>query len=154
MAYSPQAVRAADLLQQPETVAERRSPARQRTAGNGEFYSWIYMRISGILLVLLIFGHLIFMHLLEGGVSRVNFAFVAGRWAGPFWQTYDWAMLFLATIHGANGMRIVITDYIRSPQRRFWAKMALYSAAVFMLLLGTLTIVTFDPELALRQAAG
>jgi succinate dehydrogenase / fumarate reductase membrane anchor subunit len=147
-ATNAQALRSAQLLDQPETYTGRRSPARQRASSNTEFYSWIFMRISGILLVLLIFGHLIFMHLLEGGVNRVNFAFVAGRWAGPFWQTYDWAMLFLATIHGANGMRVVITDYIRSPQRRFWAKMLLYATAVFMLLLGTLTIVTFDPDFA------
>lgn len=148
---SPQAVHAAELLEQPEVKGGRRSPARQRTASNSEFYSWIYMRVSGILLVLLIFGHLAIMHLIEGGVNRVNFAFVAGRWAGPFWQTYDWAMLFLATIHGANGMRVVVTDYVRSPQKRFWAKMALYAAATLMLLLGTLTIVTFDPDLALPR---
>lgn len=145
------ALQAAEKLNQPETQAERRAPARQRTSSNVELYSWIYMRVSGILLVLLIFGHLIVMHLLEGGVSRVNFAFVAGRWAGPFWQTWDWAILFLASIHGANGMRIVITDYIRAPQARFWAKMLLYTATVFMLLLGTLTIVTFDPGAALPR---
>lgn len=124
------------------------SPARQRTRSNTEFYSWVFMRVSGILLIFLIFGHIWIMHLIEGGVSRVNFAFVAGRWAGPFWQTYDWAMLFLATIHGANGMRIIITDYIRAPQKRFWAKMALYVTAAFMLLLGTIVIVTFNPELS------
>ncbi|HUH06277.1 MAG TPA: succinate dehydrogenase hydrophobic membrane anchor subunit [Egibacteraceae bacterium] len=133
----------AATLHQPSTPA----PARQRIASNTELYSWVFMRVSGILLIFLIFGHLWIMHLIEGGVSRVNFAFVAGRWAGPFWQTYDWAMLFLATIHGANGMRIVITDYVRSPQRRFWAKMALYTVAAFMLILGTLVIVTFDPNL-------
>ncbi|CAN5402563.1 succinate dehydrogenase hydrophobic membrane anchor subunit [soil metagenome] len=136
----------------PQHPAAGVSPARQRATSNSEFYSWIFMRISGILLVFLLLGHIAIMHLLEGGVGRVNFAFVAGRWAGPFWQTYDWALLFLATIHGANGMRIVITDYVRSPQKRFWAKMALYCVAGFMLLLGTLVIVTFNPELG-RPAA-
>ena len=125
-------------------------PARQRTAGNTELYSWIFMRVSGILLVLLLFGHLWIMHLIEGGVSRVNFAFVAGRLASPFWQTYDWALLFLATIHGMNGMRIIISDYVRTPQKRFWAKMGLYTTAAFMLLLGTLVIITFDPSLPVQ----
>ena len=138
----------ATVLNPTQTRPAATSPARQRTQGNTEFYSWIFMRVSGILLVALIFGHISIMHLLEGGVSRVNFAFVAGRWAGPFWQTYDWAMLFLATIHGTNGMRIVVRDYVRSPQRRFWAKMGLYVMAGLMLLLGTLTIVTFNPNLA------
>lgn len=126
------------------------SSARQRTTGSTELYSWIFMRISGILLVMLLFGHLWIMHLIEGGVSRVNFAFVAGRLASPFWQTYDWALLFLATIHGMNGMRIIISDYVRTPQKRFWAKMALFTVAAFMMLLGTLVIVTFDPTLALE----
>lgn len=137
-------------LNTPEVRSRALQPARQRTSGNSELYSWIFMRVSGIVLVLLLLGHLWIMHLIEGGVSRVNFAFVAGRLASPFWQTYDWALLFLATIHGANGMRIIITDYVRKPQRRFWAKMALYSTAAFMLLLGTLVIVTFDPALPLE----
>lgn len=125
-------------------------PVRQRAASNTELYSWIFMRVSGILLVLLLFGHLWIMHLIEGGVSRVNFAFVAGRLASPFWQTYDWALLFLATIHGMNGMRIIISDYVRTPQKRFWAKMGLYTTAAFMLLLGTLVIITFDPSLPVQ----
>lgn len=134
-------------LNTPEVRSQALQPARQRTSSNSELYSWIFMRVSGIVLVLLLLGHLWIMHLIEGGVSRVNFAFVAGRLASPFWQTYDWALLFLATIHGGNGMRIIITDYVRNPQRRFWAKMALYATAAFMLLLGTLVIVTFDPTL-------
>jgi succinate dehydrogenase / fumarate reductase membrane anchor subunit len=133
-----------------ENRARALQPAKQRTATNTEMYSWIFMRVSGIVLVLLIFGHLWIMHLIEGGVERVNFAFVAGRLASPFWQTYDWALLFLATIHGGNGMRIIIQDYIRSPQKRFWSKTALYLVAAFMLLLGTLVIVTFDPTLPLE----
>jgi succinate dehydrogenase membrane anchor subunit len=126
------------------TTPEVSSP-RQRTISNAEFYSWIFMRISGILLIGLIFTHLGIMHLIEGGVSRVNFAFVCGRWSGPFWQTWDWAQLFLATLHGANGMRWIIRDYVRHPQRRFWSLMVLYVAATFMIALGTLTIVTFSP---------
>jgi succinate dehydrogenase / fumarate reductase, membrane anchor subunit len=141
----------ASVIADPGSRGRALEPARQRTVSNTEFYSWIFMRVSGILLIFLIFGHLYVMHLIEGGVERVNFAFVAGRWAGPFWQTYDWAMLFLATIHGGNGMRIIITDYVRSDMGRFWAKMALYTIAAFMLLLGTLTIVRFDPTMALPQ---
>jgi succinate dehydrogenase / fumarate reductase membrane anchor subunit len=126
-------------------VDTRVSPARQRASSNAEFYSWIFMRVSGILLIGLIFTHIGIMHLIEGGVGRVNFAFVCGRWSGPFWQTWDWAQLFLATLHGANGMRWIITDYVRNPQRRFWAKTVLYIVAAFMIVLGTITIVTFSP---------
>jgi succinate dehydrogenase / fumarate reductase, membrane anchor subunit len=42
-------------------------------------------------------------------------------------------------------MRWIITDYVRHPQRRFWAKTVLYLVAGFMIVLGTITIVTFSP---------
>jgi len=135
------------------TAARPTSTARQRASSSLELYSWIFMRISGILLVFLVIGHLLIMHILDGGVSRVNFAFVAGRWANPFWQTYDWAMLVLATVHGANGMRVIADDYIRRDNRRMYTKFALYTLALFMIILGTLVIVTFDPNLGDAAAA-
>ena len=121
------------------------SPARQRVGSSVEFYSWIFMRVSGILLVVLVLGHLFIMHIIDGGVTRVNFAFVAGRWSNPFWQTYDWAMLALATVHGGNGVRIIIEDYVRRDALRTFAKFALYTTAFFMIVLGTFVIVAFNP---------
>ena len=124
----------------------RVSPARQRVGSSVEFYSWIFMRVSGILLVFLVLGHLFIMHIIDGGVARVNFAFVAGRWANPFWQAYDWAMLMLSTVHGANGMRVIADDYIRRDAARAYVKLALYLTAFFMVVLGTFIIVAFDPN--------
>ncbi len=119
--------------------------ARQRVGTSLEFYSWIFMRVSGILLLFLVLGHLTIMHIVDGGVARVNFAFVAGRWSNPFWQTYDWAMLMLATVHGTNGLRIIVEDYIRNDAKRMYTKFVLYTVAFFMLVLGTFVIVAFDP---------
>lgn len=127
-------------------VSDLRAPARQRVGTSFEFYSWIFMRASGILLVFLVLGHLTIMHIMDGGVARVNFAFVAGRWANPFWQTYDWAMLMLATVHGANGMRVILEDYVRDEVTRTWTKFFLYTAAFFMVALGTFVIVAFNPN--------
>ena len=128
------------------------SPARQRAPSSLEFYSWIFMRVSGVLLFLLVVAHVVIMHLLDGGVARVNFAFVAGRWASPFWQTYDWAMLVLATVHGANGMRVLADDYIRDANKRMITKFSLYTMAFFMIILGTVIIVTFNPNLGSETA--
>ena len=71
------------------------------------------MRLSGLLLIVLVLGHLLIMNILDGGVHRINFAFVAGRWSSPFWQFWDLSMLWLAEIHGTNGLRTVINDYAR-----------------------------------------
>jgi len=127
-------------------------PPRTRTKGTGrksrtnfEMLAWLFMRLSGIVLVFLVLGHLIIQLLLDGGVSKISFAFVAGRWASPFW---DLLMLWLAMLHGANGMRTVINDYAERETTRFWLKVLLVTATVFTVLLGTLVIFTFDPTIS------
>jgi succinate dehydrogenase / fumarate reductase membrane anchor subunit len=118
---------------------------RRRRGKNWEKWGWIYMRASGLLLVVLIFGHLLINLYAGGGVSALDFAFVAGKYATPFWQVYDFLLLWLALIHGANGMRTIINDYSsgRFMNRAF--KYALGGSTVVLLLLGTLVIFTFDP---------
>jgi len=120
---------------------------RNSQRSNFELYSWLFMRISGIVLVFLVLGHLFIMNILDGGVQRINFAFVAGRWASPFWQVWDLTMLWLAMLHGTNGMRTIINDYAERDQTRFWLKMLLYVSAGFIILLGTLVVFTFDPNI-------
>ncbi len=87
------------------TIAEPRSAhtAPRRKGPNLEKWGWIYMRVSGVLLVILIFGHLIVNMVMGEGVHQIDFAFVSGKWASPFWQVWDGLMLWLALIHGANG---------------------------------------------------
>ncbi|MBU4464467.1 MAG: succinate dehydrogenase, partial [Actinobacteria bacterium] len=83
-----------------DTIADPRSPyARPRRKGiNLEKAGWVYMRLSGLILVILIFGHL-FVNLVAGdGIRQIDFAFVAGKYASPFWQWWDVSMLWLALI--------------------------------------------------------
>lgn len=126
------------------------TPKAARSGGrtNYEMWSWIFMRVSGIVLVFLVLGHLLIMNVLDGGVQRINFAFVAGRWSSPFWQVWDLLQLWLAMIHGANGLRTIINDYSERDQTRFWLKAALMVATVFTIALGTLVIFTFDPNIS------
>ncbi|MBL1065722.1 succinate dehydrogenase hydrophobic membrane anchor subunit [Streptomyces sp. 7-21] len=130
---------------EPPRARTRRTPKATRT--NFELYGWLFMRLSGILLVVLVLVHLLIQLVLEGGVSKVSFAFVAGRWASPFWQAWDLIMLWLAMLHGCNGLRTIINDYAQRDGTRFWLKMLLYTATVFTVLLGTLVIFTFDPDI-------
>ena len=83
----------------------------------------------------------------DGGVQKVNFAFVAGRWSSPFWRTWDLAQLWLAELHGTLGLRTIINDYAERDLTRFWLKMVLYASAVLVVFLGTLVIFTFDPNI-------
>ncbi|WP_127783894.1 succinate dehydrogenase hydrophobic membrane anchor subunit [Rhodococcus sp. X156] len=115
---------------------------------NFEMYGWIFQRVSGLALLVLVLGHLLIMNVLDGGVHRINFAFVAGRWSSPFWQTWDLLMLWLAELHGANGLRIVINDYARKDSTRFWLQTLLAVSVVLVVVLGTYVIFTFDPNIA------
>ncbi|MFF4184625.1 succinate dehydrogenase hydrophobic membrane anchor subunit [Streptomyces sp. NPDC001691] len=130
-----------------EAPRKRTAKTPKSTRTNFELYGWLFMRLSGIVLVVLVLGHLLIQLVLDGGVSKIGFAFVAGRWASPFWQVWDLTMLWLAMLHGANGLRTVINDYAQRDNTRFWLKMLLYTATVFTVLLGTLVIFTFDPNI-------
>ena len=103
------------------------------------------MRVSGFFLIALIFTHLIVNVMQDGGVHAIDFAFVAGKLANPLWQWFDVTLLWLALIHGTNGMRVVIEDYVyRINLKRFLLGGLAVSTAV-LIVLGTLVIFTLDP---------
>jgi succinate dehydrogenase / fumarate reductase membrane anchor subunit len=133
------------------TIDSPRSPAggsrgrSPRASSNFELNSWLFQRGSGLLLVVLVFGHL-FVNLMVGrGIHAIDFAFVAGKWANPFWQVWDLAMLWLAELHGMNGLRTIINDYATKPTTKLVLKTLLYFSALIVIVLGTLVIFTFDP---------
>ncbi len=119
-----------------------------RRPSSFEVWSWFFMRISGVILLFLVLIHLFIMHVSGSGVEKVDFAFVAERWDNVGWKTFDWIMLFLALLHGANGLRVVIEDYIRGPGVRTFVKGTLYALTVVLMIMGTAVIVTFDPSAA------
>jgi succinate dehydrogenase / fumarate reductase membrane anchor subunit len=123
-----------------------RRPGRDRPSGGFELWSWLFMRISGVVLLFLAVGHVLIMHVLDTGVSRVDFAFVALRWQSPFWRTWDWALLVLALVHGINGLRIVVQDYVRWPAVRFAVNMLFAVTGFALFVLGTVVVFTFDPS--------
>ena len=131
------------------TIESPRSPYLRPPRGkrriNIEKWAWLYMRISGVILVCLIFGHLFVNLMLGDGIKQIDFAFIGGKWSNPFWQIWDLLMLWLALIHGGNGMRTVINDYVTNPKIASALKIALFGTAALLILLGTLVIFTFDP---------
>jgi succinate dehydrogenase / fumarate reductase, membrane anchor subunit len=126
-------------------VIETPNSPRSRKAANWEKYGWLFMRVSGPLLIVLIFTHLMVNLVLGDGIKAINFAFVAGKWADPFWQWWDFAMLWLAMIHGTNGMRTIVNDYTDRAMVRKLLTTTLWAVCGLLILLGTLVIFTFDP---------
>jgi succinate dehydrogenase / fumarate reductase membrane anchor subunit len=119
---------------------------RERPLGGFELWMWLFMRISGIVLVLLAIGHVLIMHLPAGGVSRIDFNFVAVRWDNPAWRVWDWMLLSLALVHGINGLRNITLDYVRRAGLRFAINMIFYTLGFALFVLGTVVVFTFDPS--------
>jgi succinate dehydrogenase / fumarate reductase membrane anchor subunit len=118
---------------------------RERPVGGAELWMWLFMRISGLLLLFLALGHLLIMHLFETGAERIDFGFVATRWESPLWRTWDWMLLMLALIHGVNGLRNITLDYVKPAGLRAAITLLSYVIAFVLMVLGTIIVVTFDP---------
>ena len=57
------------------------------------------------------------------------------------------ALLWLAMLHGANGMRTIIGDYARKNTTKFWLNSLLLLSVGFTLVLGSYVLVTFDASI-------
>lgn len=122
-------------------------------ANKVELFSWYFFRVSGLLLVILALLHVVIMHVVNT-VDKINYEFVADRWGSPFWRVFDFLLLALALLHGVNGGRVSIEDYIRTPGWRIAAHTTLAVIAVVFLILGGLAIVTFSPQAFEAAQAG
>lgn len=110
-----------------------------------ELWSWLFMRVSGVVLLVMVLVHLAINHVFIP-ISAVTFPLVASRWAIPAWRWYDLALLSLALVHGMNGVRIVSDDYVHSPGWRLVLMTLIYSATFLFLLVGAQIILSFPPE--------
>lgn len=118
---------------------------RARPRGSrAELWWWLFMRLSGLVLLFLAVGHVLIMHVVDEGVDRVDFGFVALRWNSLFWKTWDWVMLSLALLHGINGLRVIVLDYVRPPRLRAGITWTFNVIGIALFALGTWVIVSFD----------
>ena len=127
----------------PERVGPPRHSRDRRPRQNFETWSWFFMRVSGLLLLFLALTHFAITHI-TNDVVETDIDFVGRRWSNPLWQIFDWALLVLALLHGLNGLRTIIDDYVRTPARRAAVKAVLYTLSFGLMAFGTLTIFTFS----------
>ncbi|WP_328352134.1 succinate dehydrogenase hydrophobic membrane anchor subunit [Mycobacterium sp. NBC_00419] len=132
----------------PAGLDNPRAPRRRGGMPNFEKYAWLFMRFSGVVLIFLALGHLFIGLMWDGGVYRIDFNYVAQRWASPFWQTWDLLLLWLAQLHGGNGMRTIISDYARKDSTKFWLNSLLVISMLIVLVVGTYVLLTFDPNIS------
>ena len=114
------------------------------TSGGFETFSWYFFRISGIVLIFLVILHLLLNHV-STDVSCTSYQLVSIRYENPFWRLYDCLLLTLALLHGMNGLRIVVDDYVRTRGWRLTLQSAVGIVTLVFFLLGTITLITFHP---------
>ena len=78
---------------------------------------------------------------------------MAARYLKFFWRGYDLGLLGLAMIHGLNGLRTILDDYLKGFARNV-AVRALYVIGVSFLALGTYAIVAFQPKTTVPGTPG
>ncbi|MFQ5594106.1 MAG: succinate dehydrogenase [Anaerolineae bacterium] len=125
-------------------MATTQQVGRRVSAGTLEVYAWFFMRVTGVVLLLVLVFHLLWMHLVIG-VDNINFNVVALRWQNPLWRMFDLSLLIFALSHGTNGTRGVLKDYIRSPGWEIAVKWFIYLLAVLIGAMGAFVIFTFQP---------
>ncbi|MQA90948.1 MAG: succinate dehydrogenase [Gemmatimonas sp.] len=111
---------------------------------NFEVFSWFFMRISGLVLILLALYHLIWWNLVIG-VEHLDSQVVIERWSNPFWRLFNVLLVTFALLHGLNGARYSIEDYIRRRGLQIAVKTIVYSVVLVTLVIGVYALLTFDP---------
>ena len=119
-----------------------RALSAPKPSGGYQLWSWFFMRLSGLALLFLALGHLIIMHLINN-VDTINYDFVAGRYRFLFWRIYDGSLLILALLHGLNGTKILIDDYVHGRAAHAIATALLWLVGGTFLAMGVAVLVFF-----------
>jgi succinate dehydrogenase / fumarate reductase membrane anchor subunit len=118
---------------------------RPKPSERFETYAWLYVRVSGLLLILMVLTHFGIMHL-HYGVGHIDFAVVAARYRTPFWRVYDLVMVLLAVTHGMNGAKMILDDYLHPRSWRTAVLCLVWAIGFIFLVMGGFTILTFTGE--------
>jgi succinate dehydrogenase / fumarate reductase membrane anchor subunit len=114
-----------------------------RRSGNLERIAWLFTRISAVVLLVMALFHLLYMHIAMG-MDTVSFQLIAWRWQFPGWRLFDLFLLVFGWLHGANGMRVVLDDYVHSPFGRTVAHALLLVVTMTLIVLGAFVVLTFE----------
>lgn len=121
----------------PQTTLERRA--------------FLFMRLSGIMLLLLAVGHMLLQHVFRD-VHNLTLQVVADVWRSWGWRAYDLLLLGFAVIHGINGFRQVLEDYIHKPSTMRIVNWILLIVIIATIAWSAVAIFSFNPEAVMTAA--
>lgn len=113
---------------------------------NFERYAWLFMRMSGVAMLILAVGHMVIQHVLNSS-ANLTLQFVAVQWSSWGWKAYDILLLWMAIPHGIRGLYNILSDYIHNPglKRIVGGLLALFVIAT--VIWATIGISLFDPAM-------
>ena len=82
----------------------------------GGMWSWLFQRITAVLLIVCLAIHLIFTHILN--IGELDYANVADRLAHGGLTAVDIILLAAGIYHALNGLRMVLLDYWFTSRKR------------------------------------
>ena len=137
---------------------------RFRHAGQGsalEYYLWLFTRLSAVLMLFIGAFGIVYANLAGGRltmdaatqyrwgffpiywhVQNSNIPDVFPNWSNAFWRVCGMIFLFIAAVHGFNGLRIVVEDYIHRPLLLLLGKGLVF--VVFLFVVGAAGVVIFE----------
>lgn len=108
---------------------------------SGGAFHWYFQRISGAVLLIALLVHFWVLHFFAPPHGEITFDAVMERLQHPLWRALDILFLVVGIYHGMNGIMISINDYLHRPVLRIFVVGLLWVAALFFLIIGTLTIL-------------
>jgi succinate dehydrogenase / fumarate reductase, membrane anchor subunit len=129
-------------LARPKTLQQ----AKATYSTNSELAWWVFMRVSGLALIFLTFGHL-YISNIAVNAGHIDYAYISQRLSLTWVKIYDTFLLGLAMLHGGNGLRYSIEDYVQNPSKRFVWKMVLYGLVIAIMIYGIISLwaIAYQP---------
>ncbi len=142
------------------------TPATRHVPAGSKFEAtmWFFMRISGVLMLLLGALGLVYANL-TGGYGKLD-AGAQMRWSffpisfhvqssdvevfpnfsNPFWQSYAFLLIGFAAVHAYNGLRAILKDYVRHPLLLNWLQGLLLILWAFMFVAAIYVIFVYSNQ--------
>lgn len=124
---------------------------RIQTRSNFERYAFLFMRLSGVALLLLAVVHMMMQHVLRD-VHNLTLQVVQDVWRSWGWRVYDVLLLGFAFSHGVNGLRQVLEDYVHEPGKVRVINRVLLVFVILTIVWAAIAIFSFNPDAVMVSA--
>ena len=131
-----------------ETIVKQAATRHQQSGNLIALYRWFFTRIFVALMSGLFVIYLLYLtFFLPDGLAGINYAMITTRWLDPrwgvLWRVFDWLLVVLGVVIGAQMLQPVTEMFRRSPAAGRWVKAILNVFYVGIILLAAQIIFGF-----------